>query len=128
VLQFNQLADIELHFRPELAAVGRNIRNDHAGPCAIAPAGDDIEVSLTAKLPSCSPVDVSHRSSLMRAPRVRVRSFDEGNSRARADSEHRRTTANLEGLACDVSRTVRLAQLEKERRHLMGCTIADARG
>jgi hypothetical protein len=64
VLQFNQFADTELHSSSELAAVAGNIRNDYAAPRAIAQAGGDIVVGLTAKLPSCSPVDVSHRFSL----------------------------------------------------------------
>lgn len=65
MLQFNQLADIELHFGPELTAVWEKISHDYAARRAVAPASDDVEVGLPAKFPSCSPVDVSHRSSLI---------------------------------------------------------------
>jgi len=68
VLQLNERADIKLHVSPELAAIPRKISNDYSARCAIAPVDDDIEVGLAAKLPSCSQVDVSHRSSLRNEP------------------------------------------------------------
>ena len=60
MLQLNELAYIKLHVGPELAAIPGKISNDYAARCAIASVGDDIEVGPAAKLPSCSPVDVSH--------------------------------------------------------------------
>lgn len=73
MVQLNELADIKLHVGPELAAIAGKISNDYAARGAIAPVGNDIEVGLAAKLPSCSPVDVSHRSSLSNKRRDRFK-------------------------------------------------------
>ena len=73
MLQFDQLADIERRFRSELTSVSRNVRNDHLKRRVIAPAGEGIELRVATKLPSCSPVDVSHRSFLKKQPKVNAR-------------------------------------------------------
>ena len=64
MLQFNQLTDIKRRVCSKLAPISGNVRNNYAVLGPIASAGPDIELRRATKLPSGSPIDVSHQSFL----------------------------------------------------------------